>query len=407
MIMASNFFAHGKRRNKIVNLIPKDEDKLDYVPEIISIKNMSIYDMEKIHGFALKFFSNEEKRIPELTRDLDYKKELLGPHQNLVERLETLEEISKIEKEILEIESSTKKENYLAEILPLIEIFKDISNSMEKIEFGEEENDDSDDITKYMLLIIDTIKKYTKITFDIELSSKFCCAECDFDLTNVIPEQDGIIRCPECRVENEANRCPKKFVSITKNISTSHGDYSDRENFHKFINRFQGKHNPTIDQIVYDKLDQYFIKEKEDIGDVVKQRPYDHKNFKQGTNLDMMLKALSCCGFSEHYDNAYYIGQEYWGWILADFKNDEDEIMYIYDITQVAYIKIENKTRTSSISIPFRGFKITELLGYPYEMSDFKIPKDEKSREERDKYWKISCETCGDPDVVYIPTRKY
>jgi len=59
------------------------------------------------------------------------------------------------------------------------------------------------------------------------------------------------------------------------------------------------------------------------------------------------------------------------------------------------------------MSIPYIAFKITEMLNYPYEVCDFKIPKDDKSREDTEHYWKLSCAGCGDPEVVYIPTRKY
>jgi len=393
-------------------LIPKDEDKLEYVPETISIKNMSIYDMEKIHSFVLKFFNNEYKRIPDMIGKIEYENSILGSHQTYVERRQTLSKIETLQTELDDIQSLKSRNNYIREITPLMEEFKNAADNVKKNKFGEVENgsensQDKEEVIRIMLLIISSVKRYTNISFDVELTSICHCIECDFDLTNVIPEADGIIRCPECRVENEANRYPKKSISTSKHSSTHHGDYSERGNFIKFISRFQGKHGVTIDDNIKNKLDIYFVKEKQDIGSEVKQRPNDFKGFKVGTSLNMMLKALKSCGFSGYYDDVYLICQEYWGWELADFKNDEDEILYIYDITQLAYNKIENRTRSSSISIPFQAFKIIELLGYPYEVIDFKIPKDDKSKEETDRYWKMSCQTCGDPKVYYIPTRKY
>lgn len=410
--MSRNFFLHKKTLKKKNNLIPKVEDKLEYVPETISIKNMSIYDMEKIHNFVLKHFNNEYKRIPEITEKIQYENDILGSHQTYVERRQTLNRIEILQNELNDIKSFKCKNNYMKEIEPLMKEFEELYNNMEKDKFGEVEDgsdnsQDKEEVTRVMLLIISTVKKYTNISFDVELTSTCRCVECEFDLTNVIPEADGIIRCPECRVENEAIRYPKKVISTGKHSSSHHGDYSERANFVKFINRFQGKHDAGMDNKIKSKLDSYFIKEKQDIGSVVKQRPNDFKGFKEGTSLNMMLKALKSCGLSAYYDDVYLICREYWGWELADFKNDEDEILYIYDITQTAYNKIENRTRSSSISIPFQAFKIIELLGYPYEVGDFKIPKDDKSKEETDKYWKLSCQNCGDPKVQYIPTRKY
>tara|TARA_R100000750_G_C2339405_1_gene93552 strand:+ start:462 stop:1661 length:1200 start_codon:yes stop_codon:yes gene_type:complete len=398
-----------KKKN---NLIPKENDKPEYVPDTISVKNMSIYDMEKIHSFVLKFFNNEYKRIPDITEKIEYENNILGSHQTYVERCQTLSKIQTLQKELDDIKTFKNKDSYMKEIKPLMKEFEYAFDNMDKDKFGEVENgsdnsQDKEEVTRIMLLIISTVKKYTNISFDVELTSICHCVECDFDLTNVIPEADGIIRCPECRVENEANRYPKKSISTSKHSSTHHGDYSERGNFIKFINRFQGKQDANVDDKIKAKLDSYFIKEKLEIGSIVKQRPNDIKGFKVGTSLNMMLKALKSCGFSAYYDDVYLICREYWGWELADFKNDEDEILYMYDITQMAYNKIENRTRSSSISIPFQAFKIIELLGYPYEVVDFKIPKDDKSKEETDKYWKISCQNCGDPKVQYIPTRKY
>lgn len=406
--MAGSFFLHKKRTvNKTAKLIPKDEDKLECIPDVITVRNMSIYDVDSIHEYSLKFFTNEQKRLPELLKKLDYENSILGHHQTYVERCQTLENIKHINAEIEQIRSSKNKSNYLAEITPLIDEFKRISANVDRNTFGETDiQDDSETTTRYILSIISVAQKYTKLCFNIELPSKCRCIECNFDFTDVIPESDGIIRCPECRVENEANRCPGKCTSISKTVS-SHGDYSERENFHKFIKRLQGKHSLSIGTNIKDKLDRHFIKEKIPVGSVIKQMPHDKKGFKAGTSLGIMLKALKSCELPEYYDDVYLICQEYWGWELADLSSDEDEIMYIYDITQVAYSKIEDKTRSSSISIPFRAFKILELLEYPYEVTDFKIPKDEKSREETDKYWKICCQTCGDERVRYIPTRKY
>jgi len=410
--MSRNFFLHKRSVKKKNNLIPKENDKPEYVPDTISVKNMSIYDMEKIHSFVLKFFNNEYKRIPDITEKIEYENNILGSHQTYVERCQTLSKIQTLQKELDDIKTFKNKDSYMKEIKPLMKEFEYAFDNMDKDKFGEVENgsdnsQDKEEVTRIMLLIISTVKKYTNISFDVELTSICHCVECDFDLTNVIPEADGIIRCPECRVENEANRYPKKSISTSKHSSTHHGDYSERGNFIKFINRFQGKQDANVDDKIKAKLDSYFIKEKLEIGSIVKQRPNDIKGFKVGTSLNMMLKALKSCGFSAYYDDVYLICREYWGWELADFKNDEDEILYMYDITQMAYNKIENRTRSSSISIPFQAFKIIELLGYPYEVVDFKIPKDDKSKEETDKYWKISCQNCGDPKVQYIPTRKY
>ena len=47
-----------------------------------------------------------------------------------------------------------------------------------------------------------------------------------------------------------------------------------------------------------------------------------------------------------------------------------------------------------------------ELLGYKYNVSDFKIPKDEKSKRELEDYWKITC-TNSKSSLIYYKATKW
>lgn len=398
----------GNFRKKHDLIALPSKSKIFDIPNVIVVHELSIPDMNNIHSFSLKYFHNQELRIPEIKSHIEREKLILNTQQTYIERKESIDLIDKLEKELSDIVNGEIKRLYLEEITPTMEIYKKLLQTQDKSVFGINNKEIEDiETSKYMLSFLETVKKYTNIRFHFEICSKYQCVECEFDLSNVIPEIDGTIRCPECRVENESNRCPKMLMPFNKGINTHHGDYSERLNFHKFIRRLQGQCETHISNDLWDKLDIYFAKEKIPLGKAIRKLEHNHKGFKDGVSLSTMLGALSYYGYSNYYDDIYVICSKYWGWILPEFKEDENVIMYIYDITQVAYSKIENKTRSSSISIPYIAFKITEMLNYPYEVSDFKIPKDDKSREETEHYWKISCETCGDPEVMYIPTRKY
>lgn len=403
--MLSGFFPKKKRSQCNASLIKSEERKQKHVPDVIRIQDISVYDIERIYDFSLNYFYNKELDIDDLSDKLNKLKESVNLPQTYVEKKNILDEISRIEYTISSI--SENKKNYMREIKPLINEFNEFYNSMNKKKFGED-NKTSDDIISRVLSIVEILKKYTDMNFDIVLLSKFSCSDCGFDLSDA-SQDDEIVVCPGCREENVFNKNQCKIPSVVKNNSSQQSDYSERANFLRFLIRFQGQQNVILDDDLYEKLDHHFVKDKtkNNTRKVVSTRKTDFKGFKEGTTLVLMLSALKECGFSHHYNDVYFICKEYWGWILADLKKDEEKIMYIYDITQLAYAKIPNKKRSSSISIPFKAFKILELCGYPYEVIDFKIPKDDKSKEETESYWKMSCEKCEDPSVMYIPTRKY
>lgn len=398
---------HKKCKDVTKDMLLTNKSKIYEIPSVIKVNRMSTPDMNNIHSCAIKYFHNKYSDIDNIKANIRKYKAELETRLTYIERRDILSKIDDLEEKLDDIVNEKSKSKYIVEITPIMNKYKELQSIQTKTIFGSTNNDDDDEVTKYMLMFLETVRKYTGISFNFEIPSKYECVECYFDLTNVIPDLDGSIRCPQCRIENESNRCPKMLMAFNKSLNIHHGDYSERTNFYKFIIRFQGKYEPTISDTLWKKLDDYFTKEKRPIGEVIRREPRNYKGYKDNTSLSLMLSALCYYGYSMYYDDVYVICQKYWGWELADFKEDENVIMYIYDITQPAYARIENKTRTSSISIPFIAFKITEMLNYPYEVCDFKIPKDDKSREETEYYWKLSCLGCGDPEVVYIPTRKY
>jgi hypothetical protein len=375
------------------------------IPKLINVETITKYEIERIHGYAIDFFNLQEQKIKTLSEEIKTLKEEDISDLNYVDQISHINIIKKKENTVILYTTTKNKDKYIQQIEPILDRFKVLFNHEEEKIFGME-NETPEDITKEMINMIDIIKHFTTIEFNFNIKSKPTCACCNYDFTDLMPDSDDILRCPNCSVENDLSHCSDKYLETEKMTTFPYCDYNVENNFIKFLDKFQGKIKCSLNKNVYTRLlDNYFLKKKKDIGSVVKERNFDYKGFKEGTSLDTMLVSLKDIGLSDFYDDVYFICKKYWGWILPDLEENIEKIIFVYEKTQSAYKSIENKKRSSSISIPFHTLKILELAGYKYGVSDFKIPKDEKSKRELEEYWKITCSLCDSPIISYKATK--
>lgn len=385
-------------------MIQNDKDNPKHVPDIINVKFLSFFDALRYHEFALNYIDNMKTRLPDLNRRLEELKQEMSPSQTYVERQITMEGIREIEDEIKKINSEIVRKQYLEKSLPLVEMFNKLGSSIEREEFGKKENRVPEEVISLTVEIITVIKTFTTIKFDINIPCRVECMCCFNDLTDLVTECEIALCCPKCSTVNNVSAFSRKFKMVDKFLPSVSGEYSDKQNFYKFYIRFRGDQGTLIDDSILSILDNYFIKRKKKIGKDFENVPLNYKGFKDGTSFNKMLKAMKSCKLSDYYDDIYLICKKYWGWKLAEMDSDEQSIMYIYVVTQKEYTMLKNKKRSSSISVPLHFFKIVEMLGYPYDSRDFKIPKEEKSKLEQEGYWKFMCENSKDPSIIYKPT---
>jgi hypothetical protein len=402
--MEKSVFINRRRTKKSLPVIKCENNDLS-VPDIVKITTITEYDVDRVHKNSIKYFKKQRTTIEELKKEKNLLEDKLQKPQTLVDRNEIKYQIKKYDEKINSITAEHDYQCYIKKVLPIMEKLKKEIKNRKTNAFT---NDDkpTEKILQYMLFIVNCAREYTRISFDLKLPVNNSCINCSCDLTNTLPHCNGTIRCPKCLVDNDSSRFPNNNYNFEEKAIAKQGDYSERGNFESFCDGFEGNTGTKTDIGTIMILDEYFKKNRMDIGSEVKERDLNEKGFREGTDLQMMLEALSYCGIKQ-YSQVYVICRDYWGWVLPDLRNVRSRIMYIYEITLVAFFKIPNKTRSSTLSIPFVFFKIIEMLGYKYDFWDFKIPEDEDSTEEREIYWKIMCETCGDSSVVYIPTKVY
>lgn len=388
----SNFF-------KLASIVNREQE--EEIPDKIVGTYTHDFNIIHIHHIILRKLELEKKReVVEIKKELEKLEEEVKRPQSLIERLSSREKISQLQSEIEFIESGKKKEKYLQQIGPVIERYKLLGPAILKKSF--ETGSKFSEPDEERIRIIEEFTQIASLYFCVNLYretgpiSNFCL--CNFDLSDVFIDENGMQVCPLCG--NERFVCSYAYESDKSPSLRS--DYDNGENFWKALQRFQGKQANKIPDTLFSFLDDYFSKRGLSAGEEIRRQPLNSRGRKDGTDLSLMYEALEK-GKYYLYRDANLICHLYWGWTLPDLSHIEEQIMEDYHKTQKIYNQIE-KTRSSSLGTQFRIFKHLQLRGYPCFIDDFKLVEMADSVEFHETTWKEMCEKSGDPDLYYIPT---
>lgn len=340
-------------------------------------------------------------KIREIRRELK-KPKLTAAKRNILEK-----EKSDLKERYTYLKSRKIMKDYL---LNTQDIVKQYSPKKAQIRvFGEEETQNEEWAVKVkrMKLITEYLQiadKYifVNITREETQSNLVCCVNCCEDL-----------RCVEIGAKS-ARVCPKCFAENPILMEPSHTSYNEYkgisdveeveslDNFIRAMNRWDGSCPGDIPDDLYDRLDAYF----ESIGfpsrDVVRKSKKVFR-FRGESNPVILRRALDSIGSKNHHD-VNTIGHRYWGWDLPDLSHFRERIINDYKETQRVFsnLPIEERQRKSSPGTQFRMYKHFKMAGYECYEYEFKIPENDKSRRNQERLFKIMCDRCNNPDIVYI-----
>lgn len=284
---------------------------------------------------------------------------------------------------------------YKEEVIPYLDIYYKLSRKPKVISFAtkkineKDPNQEDDKIQMRVRAIkcfLALCEKYivVDVLHDVDTSDPNC-PKCQILLDD---DGSGLQICEHCGYE-------KIGFNITENMSDQRNNYLDRENFVKALSKYQGKIVPDKDVVddVTKLLDIYFTSYGMEPGELIRKKPLNKRNRKDGTSKELMYQALSEIN-RPLYDFANYFCYVYWGWVLPDISHLEAQILQHYDMTQIVLDSL-HKTRKSSLNTQFRLLKHLELVGYPCSIDDFRIIKTRTIIEEHDELWGKMCEGAG------------
>lgn len=352
-------------------------------------------DSEEIPDKIIVYLS-ERINLEQIDEAVNHKfsklKEDLDNKEKLINKLEEKLSNAVIESERKELESKIVSQKEYYEIIKkdiLLNKYKDESKDLlEKYKKSENSIDN-------VLEFLEIAKKYINIEVIKKIEDTIRCNGCNLDLKDIGENFDGIYICPECNCINNYIK-PIKHVKDSEHYLMTTGD-DDINNFIKVLSKFEGKNVSLIPDILYKKLDDYFISRDMEKGEYYKKQPHNEEGKKDGTSKKKMWAALEELGYNQYYDEINYITHVYWGWKLPDLTLYRDQIIKDYQITQQVWQRIKKDyKRSASLGTSFRLLSHLRAVGYPYcKREDFKIQDMVDSLRLHNDAWRRMCEETG------------
>lgn len=350
------------------------------------------YNIIEAHRKVLKILSPEGPRVTKLRLKKEADEKALSKARTIIERKKILSSLASLQKQIDELASSTLLDRYKEEAAPYIEYYAQLGPEKRIVSLagGPKQIEPSDRLT-IIAKYLEVAGRYVQVDVMRETTYNPYCSCCGFNLSELESQEGSVTYCPSCGLEcNLVNQ----YVSSLISERSTKDSYEDRINMIRAMKRFQGKQANKIPSGLFDKLDDHFRSFSLPTSDQIRKRPLDSRGKREGTSLDMLLKALADTGYSSYYEDANLIGHLYWGWELPDISHLEESIMNDYDLSQRVFEPIKGD-RKSCLNTQYRLFRHLQKLGYPCSKSDFKLVTTREILEYHEEAWRTICKELG------------
>lgn len=345
-----------------------------------------------IHRRILRILSPEGKRAITLQQKKQVLVNNVSKPQTVVDRKRNLASIEKLDKELTQLTSKRLLDSYVQETKQYLKIYAELGQEVKIRSIGKEQPKPNQRTELRLIVIsryLEIAARFVEIDIRRETPYNPYCV-CGYNLADLEGEERAATFCPSCGLE-----CNLVTQTVSSNGEKSgRTNYEDRENFFKALRRFQGKQNNKVPASVLEKLDNYFHGYDLPTSDIIRQRPLDSHGKREGTSLDMLLKALSEVGCSAYYEDVNLIGHLYWGWVLPDLGHLEESIMDDYDKSQRVFEQIKEE-RKSCLNTQYRLFRHLERQGFPCSKNDFKMVTTLEILEYHEDAWRTICSELG------------
>jgi len=363
----------------------KKREKKDNVP-----KKIFFTDKQEIPG-RIVVYLNDKVNLEQLDRVIKYKftklKTDISKNYKKLENLKLKINDNLIQSEKLDILNKIKdEEEFIEKIVNEVDLKKYIYESKK---FLERENN-----LKNSLEYLEIAKNYVNIETIKKIENSVNCVGCGESLEDIEEDEEGMFTCENCNCINDYIK-PTKYVKDTEHHLANNDD--DISNFIKTLSKFEGKNVSSIPDVLFVKLDEYFINIGMEKGIYYKKQKLNDEGKKKNTSKKKMWKALEKLSYNQYYDEINYITHIYWGWELPDLTLYRAMIIRDYQITQKVWQRIKKDyKRSASLGTSFRLLSHLKAVGYPYcKREDFKIQDMVDSLRLHNDAWRRMCEETG------------
>jgi ribosomal protein S24E len=202
-----------------------------------------------------KGFENEYKKLPQYTeRLIELERTIATDNLPFRARNDLVKNISELRKKIGKLRTNQGINFYIVETAEYIQKYKHILKTPLKVSFVGKPTRSSKEKKEIIAKYIEIAQKYCEISVQLPVKkTRIVCNNCPNKRNFEIVENTHI--CLECGAQQEILQHTSSYKDIDRvNISTKY-KYDKKTHFRDCINQYQGKQNCTIDQKVYDSLE--------------------------------------------------------------------------------------------------------------------------------------------------------
>lgn len=333
----------------------------------------SEWDILSIDSKIQLLFENESKKLPQYKERLEeLDKTFHSSHLPVRSRMELGKSITELRDKIEKIESKQGLNFYIIETAELLQKYRQILKTPVKLFFCGKPRQNDKEKVEIVRKYLDIAQKYYNVEIKpVERKFKISCELCA-NKQDFATEENAYI-CLECGAQQEILQHTTSYKDVDRvNISTKY-TYDRKVHFRDCINQYQGKQNCSIDQKVYDQLEDIFDRHHLLLGDKsVKREVRFAKITKE--HILMFLKELD---FPKHYENVTLIHYNMTGKKPDDISYLEDKLLSDFDILVETYDKnFKNKVdRVNFISTQYVLYQLLQRHKHPCRKEDFVILK--------------------------------
>jgi ribosomal protein L37AE/L43A len=316
-------------------------------------------------------FEQERKKLPSYKERL---RELQRTIKNRVPvrvRNDLEKSITELVQRIQKLESRSEENFYTADTVEYIERYKTILATPMEVSFIGKPKGNNREKQAVVRAYLTAVQKYYDVNIEQkEKKSKIVCDNCQ-NRKNFEILDESVYICQECGVQKDAVLHATSYKDIDRvNISTKYS-YDRKVHFRDCINQYQGKQNSTIEQKVYDALEDQFQRHHLLIDDPKKEIRFSRI---AKEHIAMFLKEL---GLTKHYENVNLIHYNLTGIRPDDISHLEDKLLADFDaLTEMYDKKFKNKIqRTNFINTQYVLYQLLQRHKHSCIKSDFVMLK--------------------------------
>ena len=343
-------------------------------------RNINDIDILDINNKILINFKNEEEKLSEYREKLKSIKNSLEL-KNI--RLRVIDSLIKTEAELTkhidDIENTISLNFYITETAFFLETYKEMLNSPLKVNFVGKSIKNNKEKNKLITQYLEIAEKYVIIDIDFETNDKSTLSDKDRIVCNTCQNKkdfeiidNNIYICSLCSTQQIILKNISSYKDNDRvNISSKYM-YDRKIHFRDCINQYQGKQNSTIEQQVYDDLENQFELHHLLVGykDTPKKKRFENITKE---HINIFLKELE---YAKHYENTNLIYYNITGNKPDDIGYLEDKLLEDFDVLTDVYDKLfKNINRKNFINTQYILFQLLNRHKHPCNPEDFTILK--------------------------------